>query len=294
MHESIHDKAYKYLFSNPMMLKELLETFVAMDWVKYIDFTKAQTIDKSYVNDEFKEYEADIIYKLQLKDSEIYLYLLLEFQSTVDTFIAFRMLQYVMELYRELIYKQKLKKLPVVFPLLLYNGDRKWTAPISFEGLIDVPDKLQQLKGYIPCFRYYPVIVNELSLEELESMMNAISTVFLCEVGDKDIFLKTVDRIKELMHIYRDKEHIIGTLIQWLLYYLHTHGKVEEAAHVLTKLETPKEEHSMLYKTIQQLKDDWKKEGIQIGIQQGIQKVIKKIQKSLFSDFYFKSDFLFV
>jgi len=66
-----------------------------------------------------------------LKDTEIYLYILLEFQSTVDKFIAFRMLQYVMELYRELIYKHRVKTLPVVFPLLLYNGDRKWTAKES-------------------------------------------------------------------------------------------------------------------------------------------------------------------
>jgi predicted transposase YdaD len=58
---------------------------------------------------------ADIIYKLYFKDRQLYLYLLIEFQSTVDRFISFRMLNYVMELYRELIYKQKLKKLPVVF-----------------------------------------------------------------------------------------------------------------------------------------------------------------------------------
>lgn len=48
--KTIHDKAYKYLFSNPLIVKELLESFVAMDWVHYIDFNSAQPIDKSYVN----------------------------------------------------------------------------------------------------------------------------------------------------------------------------------------------------------------------------------------------------
>jgi len=38
-HDTIHDKAYKYLFSNPMMLKELLESFVAMDWVDSVQGT---------------------------------------------------------------------------------------------------------------------------------------------------------------------------------------------------------------------------------------------------------------
>ena len=76
---TIHDKGYKYLFSNPLIVKELLQSFVSMDWVHHIDFTKAETIDKSYVTDQYKEYEADIIYKLYFKESELYLYLLIEF-----------------------------------------------------------------------------------------------------------------------------------------------------------------------------------------------------------------------
>jgi len=40
--KTIHDKAYKYLFSNPLIVKELLESFVDMDWVQYF-FLKAVT-----------------------------------------------------------------------------------------------------------------------------------------------------------------------------------------------------------------------------------------------------------
>jgi len=38
---TIHDKGYMYLFSNPLIVKELLQSFVSMDWVQYVDFTKA-------------------------------------------------------------------------------------------------------------------------------------------------------------------------------------------------------------------------------------------------------------
>ena len=33
-------------------------------------------------------YKADIIYRLQLDDTDIYLYLLIEFQSTVDKYLT--------------------------------------------------------------------------------------------------------------------------------------------------------------------------------------------------------------
>lgn len=42
--QTIHDKAYKYLFSDPLVLKELLESLVAMDWVKHIDYTSAHNL----------------------------------------------------------------------------------------------------------------------------------------------------------------------------------------------------------------------------------------------------------
>ena len=106
--------------------------------------------------------------------------------------------------------------------------------------------------------------------------MNAIATVFLCEAGDREVFLKTVDRIQKLKDIYSGNEHVLKTLITWLMYYLHTHGKVEEAAQIGKTIPIKKEAETMLYKTIQQLKEDYKREGIQIGLQKGLAKGISK------------------
>lgn len=279
MRENIHDKGYKYLFSNPLMVKELLESFVHMEWIKEIDFTHAETIDKTYVNDNYKEYEADIIYKLRFKDSEVYLYLLIEFQSTVDKFIAFRMLQYIVELYRELIYNHKVKKLPVVFPIMIYNGDKVWKAPLTLEDLIDVPVVLRECVPYIPKFRYYPIIENEIDPEILEKMMNVIGTVFLLETGDDAIFYKTIDRIKDLIHIYTEKGQflLIRTLLYWLLHYLQSHGIVDSDEKIIESfVNTPQEASSMLAQTLKKIKGDLLKEGFDKGIQEGIQKGIKQ------------------
>jgi predicted transposase/invertase (TIGR01784 family) len=276
---TIHDKGYKYLFSNPLIVKELLQSFVSMDWVHHIDFTKAETIDKSYVSDQYKEYEADIIYKLYFKDTELYLYLLIEFQSTVDRFIAFRMLQYIMELYRELIYKHKCKRLPVVFPILIYNGDKKWTAPLSLQELIEIPPVLKQCEPYIPQFQYYPIIENAIDKTTLHSMMNVISTVFLLETGDAEEFFKTVDRIRELLHIYDNEPLLLRTLLYWLLQYLQLHGIVEETARIISILDKPQEAGTMLSRTLEKIKKDLRQEGFNHGVQVGIQKGIQKGMK---------------
>lgn len=55
----------------------------------------------------------------------LYVYLLLEFQSSNDTYMAVRILTYIGLLYQDLIKsgKTSARKLPAVFPLVLYNGN---------------------------------------------------------------------------------------------------------------------------------------------------------------------------
>ena len=86
----IHDSGYKKLFSNRTIFRQLLETFVHEPWVAELDFSQAETLDKSFVADHYKATESDLIYKVKLRGRTVYIYLLLEFQSTVDRFMAIR------------------------------------------------------------------------------------------------------------------------------------------------------------------------------------------------------------
>jgi len=116
-------------------------------------------VDKSFVSDEFLKRESDIIYRVKMQEKDIYIYVLVEFQSTVDKTIPVRMLLYILQLYDQLIRSSQKGKLPAIFPILLYNGSKEWTIPYNIQGLIEssIPAK------YIPSFQYYPVIENRIS-----------------------------------------------------------------------------------------------------------------------------------
>ena len=70
---TIHDSGYKRLFSNTVFFRQLLESFVKEPWVKEIDFSHCETLDKSFVSEHDKETESDIIYQVLLKGREAYL-----------------------------------------------------------------------------------------------------------------------------------------------------------------------------------------------------------------------------
>src|SRR5208337_2025736 len=210
-----HDNRYKKLFSNPSAIKKLLLSFVDEDWVKNLDYDTLERLDKSFVTEEFINRESDIIYRINFKGEEIFIYLLIEFQSTVDKFMALRMLRYITEFYEYLVSVKKIKKLPPVFPVMLYNGERKWTAPAELGNLIDrvIPEK------YIPSFSYYRIAENEFSKEMLLGIKNIISAIFYIENTSPEDISEELDRIISL--IKKEKPEEVHLFRKWIKNFLN-------------------------------------------------------------------------
>ena len=98
---TIHDSGYKRLFANRTIFRQLIETFVPETWVRELDFDSCETLDKSFVSDHYKETESDLVYKVKFHGRDVYLVILLEFQSTVDRFMALRVLNYLTNFYMD-------------------------------------------------------------------------------------------------------------------------------------------------------------------------------------------------
>ena len=98
-----HDNGYKLLFSHPQMVADLLRDFIREDWVRDLDFSTLEKVPGSYVTRKLSRRESDVVWRLRLgNDRFLYVYLLIEFQSTVDPFMALRMMVYLGLLYQDL------------------------------------------------------------------------------------------------------------------------------------------------------------------------------------------------
>ena len=148
---SPHDPSYKQFFSNPDMVASLLRDLVPEDFVNDLDFSTLEQCSGSYVTDDLRDRHDDIIWRLRWRDSWMYLYLLLEFQSTIDPWMAVRILAYTALLWQDLIKSGTVRdgeSLPPVLPIVIYNGRKPWTAAQ------DVAELLPPIRG--PLRRYQP------------------------------------------------------------------------------------------------------------------------------------------
>ncbi|PMR73066.1 transposase, partial [Billgrantia endophytica] len=120
---NVHDNTYKLLFSQQEMVKDLLRGFIRDDWLDQLDLDTLEKANGSYVADELREREDDVIWRVRWGQTWLYVYLLIEFQSTIDKHMAVRIMSYLGLLYQDLIRQKAFTpsgKLPPVLPIVLY------------------------------------------------------------------------------------------------------------------------------------------------------------------------------
>ena len=176
-----HDHSYKQLFSHATLVRDLLQGFVQEAWIDDLDLATLEKTQSSYVSDDLREREDDAIWRVRCREEWIYVYILIEFQSTVDRFMAVRLMTYIGLLYQDLIRTGQLLengKLPPVFPLVLYNGKQPWSSATSLQDLIrEVPGGLSR---YRPTLTY--LLLDE-SRHQLQGVPadNLVAAIFRLE-----------------------------------------------------------------------------------------------------------------
>jgi len=155
-----HDQAYKLLFSHPAMVADLLKGYLAREWIGELDLERLESIPESHLSDDLRERHNDCIWRLPWRDPAggaevwLYIYLMLEFQSTIDPTMPVRILSYLGLLYQDLLRAKEVQPddLPPVLPVVLYNGRPRWQVPNQIADCIRrYPAALEP---YIPQVQY--------------------------------------------------------------------------------------------------------------------------------------------
>ncbi len=258
--KAIDDKGYKKLFSNLEIFRQLITSFVHEPWVKDLDFSKCELLKDSFVSKQYKSTFSDLIYKVKLRGRDLYVVVLLEFKATPERFVALQILGYIVDFYRHLIDSQKrLKKLPPVFPIMLYNGERRWTMPVNLSALIDGNDLLGKHALH---FEYFSIIENAFTEEVLLKIGNIVSTLFLAEAHyDIDVLARELLRLFDKS---RDKK-AVSLLLNWFK-QMTLHGKFDETAYYkLEKTYHNPKEVNMLITAIKREKKQLYNRGLKKG-----------------------------
>jgi hypothetical protein len=131
-----HDTAYRKLFSHPEMVRDLLRAFLPQPWGQPLDLNNLEKVNSSHVSEGLHRRYGDLIWRVDWGEQRHPLYVLLEFQSTIERFMALRTTAYTALLYQDLARRP---------------GDNLAVAVFRLEQAPD-PERLREiLQGLINC-----------------------------------------------------------------------------------------------------------------------------------------------
>ena len=86
------------------------------------------------------------MWKIRLTDgSQAYALLIVEAQSDIDPAMAVRVGEYVLNWYLSLIAIEGLEALPLIVPMVVYNGEKAWNAATRLRDMIQTPAAFRDL-----------------------------------------------------------------------------------------------------------------------------------------------------
>ncbi len=260
-----HDSGYKYLFSAPEFVRDLILGFVPDEWLHGLDFTTLEPYPGSYITEDFRSRADDVVWRIRVGEYWAYLYLLIEFQSTVDRYMALRMMVYQGLLYQDLVRKGDISsdgRLPPILPIVLYNGQRKWTAVEDvYDLIVTVPSLVEQFK---PRVRY--LLVDEQSYPdgELASKRNLVAALFRLEQNPL-----TMGEVLESLQVWlRDEPELRRMFSVWIRASL---GRRIDFGEHLPEVNDLQELKIMMTDRLEEWAKEREAKGLQQGMQQGRQ-----------------------
>ena len=269
-----HDNSYKLLFSNAAMVEDLLRGFVQEDWIRELDFSSLEKVGGEYVSDDLRHRQSDLVWRVRWgRERWLYVYLLLEFQSTVDPFMALRVMVYVGMLWQDLLRQKVLTpsgRLPPVLPVVLYNGEVPWRAARDVSELIEeIPGGLER---YRPQLQHFLLDEQRIADVELEPLKNLAAALFRLgkDRGPED-FLRVVGALAEWL-----SEPGMAELHRAFRIWVQVYLREKLSGVELPEFETLMEVKSMLGERVVPWTERWKQEGIQKGLEEGREKGLEE------------------
>jgi len=172
------DKGFKVILEEKEEACQVINKALGIESTRYeVKKEEIEKYNSNFITQNFMLKQADIVYKKKGED----IFFLIEHQSTVDYSMPYRLLNYCIEIIREAVVSDLLKtrdyKIPVVYPIVLYTGKRKWNVEKYFE------ECQMRLKGVGKTnFTDYNLIdIHDYTEEELWKEKNFLSKILLLE-----------------------------------------------------------------------------------------------------------------
>jgi len=260
-----NDKFYKLSMGELSVAQDFLRAYLPEGLSQKIDWSTLKPEKNSFIDPAYNANEADVIYSFKLKEHTAYVYTLCEQQTEIDVYMAFRLLTYMMRLIETHHRQHPNAPLPLVYPIVIYSGERVWNAPLEIFPLFGEHEALAREFFLKP---YRLLDLQRMSDETLQQQKFAgIMTLALKyrQLRDAAAFLNKLLPKVESLENQPGGLYLARIVLQYILNDIDADDLPQFYQQINQHLSTQLKGEAMT------LAECLRQEGMQQGIQQGMQ-----------------------
>ena len=191
-----HDKTFRKILDNKKEFIIFINNIFNLK--EKLEEKKIEKYNRKFVSVDYKNQEADIIYKIKDKET----YILVEHQTKIDYKMPIRILQYEMEIIRSRMSENEKIVFPTIIPIVLYTGRRRWNASINLPSQNSEIAKYRGLKKV----EYNLIDINNYEKKELLEEKSILTKIMILEKSQNIIELK-INTEKIVSKVFISKEY---------------------------------------------------------------------------------------
>lgn len=276
-----HDQFARQYLTDLSVAKEFLDLYLQPNIKDKCDFTKLTVVPTSYIESDLKKHTSDVVYRIGLKDREehLYIYNLVEHQSCPRKDMPYRILRYQLAIIQQhKVEFPKSKKLPLVVPIVFYNGtESPYPATTQLADLFADKDLFSEIG--LGDFKLADLTIIE-DEEIVQHRKLGLLEITLKHIRDRD-FNQAISYILKALQIAQSA-NINEFLVYVTFSYLLSGRDREELNPLIEQVKQKLPEYGDKIMTYaEELRLEGEQRGEQRGIQIGEQKAQLDIAKKL-------------
>jgi predicted transposase/invertase (TIGR01784 family) len=266
-----HDSFFKNSLSIAQVAREFMQTHLPAKVLEVINLETLTIQPDSFVKKSLNKQITDVLFSCQINNqvndqTSAFIYVLCEHQSKPDHWMSFRMLKYIIAICTRYLKKHpKAKTLPLIFPLVFYNGREKYSAPLSVYDLFSSPS---MAKDYLASYKL--VDVTKVDDDELKAKHWAGTMAFFMKHAFERDVIKLLQQFSPILQQITQVAEGLDFFESILWYNI---SKVEKHQYKIFEQQVKNiTDNNKADQVIGSLVQSWLNQGIDKGINIGIDK----------------------
>ena len=92
-----HDAIFRQMLTQKEVARDFLQLYLPAPFLSICDLNTLQLASDSFIEEDLRSSDSDILYSLQTRHGAGYIYALIEHQSSPDKLMAFRLMRYMLQ-----------------------------------------------------------------------------------------------------------------------------------------------------------------------------------------------------